>query len=346
MKQVKNTDKLLYSILNGRQLAIKVSMNSLYGFCGAAHGFLGCKPIAESITAKGRELILFAKDHVETKYNAVVVYGDSDSIYVQFEATSSMTMNTLFELSTECQNWLNTLFQHPVEIEFEKVYFPFILFTKKRYCALVWETPDETQRHVEYKGISIVRRDFCRFTRETLTDVLNCVLYDRNIEAAHERLFQHLNDLLSGRIDSSKLIMSKSLSATYKKMGNDNVMPHVRLTQRMKERDPNNYPKSGERVPFIYIINEKRLTCERVESPEYVQEHQLSIDLLYYIQHQVYPSCEELFNVLLAPHKFDLNVDNALRMKIKSLEQYQQTINRKYKNKSQGQKEITSFFKK
>lgn len=67
------------AIYNGKQLAYKVSMNSLYGFCGAIKtGMLPCKAISETVTARGRQMIEETKEFVEREYpGAKVVYGDS-----------------------------------------------------------------------------------------------------------------------------------------------------------------------------------------------------------------------------------------------------------------------------
>lgn len=65
-------------VLEERQLALKISANSMFGFTGA--GKQGKRPIIEvamSITAIGRELIGFVNKYVEEKYGADVVYGDS-----------------------------------------------------------------------------------------------------------------------------------------------------------------------------------------------------------------------------------------------------------------------------
>merc|ERR1719210_2774057 len=79
------TDPLTKSVLNGRQLALKVSANSVYGFTGATVGVLPCLEISSSVTAFGREMIEHTKNMVEAKYNiangyehdAQVVYGDT-----------------------------------------------------------------------------------------------------------------------------------------------------------------------------------------------------------------------------------------------------------------------------
>jgi DNA polymerase elongation subunit (family B) len=65
-------------VLEERQLALKISANSMFGFTGA--GKQGKRPIIEvamSITAIGRELIGFVNKYVEEEYGADVVYGDS-----------------------------------------------------------------------------------------------------------------------------------------------------------------------------------------------------------------------------------------------------------------------------
>jgi DNA polymerase elongation subunit (family B) len=73
------------SVQNGRQLGIKITMNSVYGFTGvsADKGLLPCKPVAAITTLKGRAFIGVAKDYAEKTYaGARVIYGDTDSIMI------------------------------------------------------------------------------------------------------------------------------------------------------------------------------------------------------------------------------------------------------------------------
>jgi DNA polymerase delta subunit 1 len=80
------------AVQNGRQLALKISANSVYGFTGATVGQLPCIAIASSVTSYGRELLLQTKAFVESHYtvergfpaSAEVVYGDTDSVMVNF----------------------------------------------------------------------------------------------------------------------------------------------------------------------------------------------------------------------------------------------------------------------
>lgn len=70
------TDPFILSVMDKKQLAIKVSMNSVYGFLAAQ--MMKCKPIAASVTAIGRQMIEKTKNYIETNYDAsTIVYGDS-----------------------------------------------------------------------------------------------------------------------------------------------------------------------------------------------------------------------------------------------------------------------------
>jgi hypothetical protein len=53
----KETDPFKKAVLDGRQLALKISANSVYGFTGATIGKLPCLPISSSVTAYGRQMI-------------------------------------------------------------------------------------------------------------------------------------------------------------------------------------------------------------------------------------------------------------------------------------------------
>lgn len=85
-------DPFKRAVLDGRQLALKVSANSVYGFTGATVGKLPCLAISSSVTAYGRQMIELTKKEVEAEYcikngydhDAKVVYGDTDSVMVRF----------------------------------------------------------------------------------------------------------------------------------------------------------------------------------------------------------------------------------------------------------------------
>jgi DNA polymerase delta subunit 1 len=113
-------------------MALKVSANSVYGFTGATVGQLPCVPIASSTTSYGRYLLEKTKEFVEQnytkangyEYDAEVVYGDTDSVMVKF---GTKTVKETFALALEAADKCSEIFPNPIQLEFEKVYFPYLL---------------------------------------------------------------------------------------------------------------------------------------------------------------------------------------------------------------------------
>jgi DNA polymerase delta subunit 1 len=109
-----------------------VSANSVYGFTGAVVGQLPCLPIASSVTSYGRYLLEKTKEFVEDKYtiangyehNAQVIYGDTDSVMVKFGTSD---LSKAFRLAEEAASSASKIFPSPICLEFEKVYYPYLL---------------------------------------------------------------------------------------------------------------------------------------------------------------------------------------------------------------------------
>ena len=71
-------DELSKVVLDRRQWALKITANSIFGFLGAAQkGRLPLPEAASVITAKGRELITYCKDHLVNTHGSRIIYGDS-----------------------------------------------------------------------------------------------------------------------------------------------------------------------------------------------------------------------------------------------------------------------------
>ena len=96
-RQMKNEkDPFMENVLDKRQLAIKVTANSLYGQCGAKTSTFYEKDVAASTTATGRKLLIYAKSVIENAYDNTIemtknygevkcygeyIYGDSVASY-------------------------------------------------------------------------------------------------------------------------------------------------------------------------------------------------------------------------------------------------------------------------
>lgn len=266
----KETDPFKKDVLNGRQLALKISANSVYGFTGATVGKLPCLAISSSVTAFGREMIEKTKNEVQEyyskknghPYDAKVIYGDTDSVMVKF---GYQDLETCMKLGEEAANYVSTKFKNPIKLEFEKVYFPYLLINKKRYAGLYWTRPEKFDK-MDTKGIETVRRDNCRLVQNVITKVLEFILEERDVPKAQRFVKQTIADLLQNRIDLSQLVITKA----YSKHDYSAKQAHVELAERMRKRDPGSAPTLGDRVAYVIIKTGGDKNYEKSEDPLYV----------------------------------------------------------------------------
>lgn len=295
----KETDPFKKGVLNGRQLALKISANSVYGFTGATIGKLPCLAISSSVTAFGREMIEKTKQEVQNKYSikngfpfdAQVIYGDTDSVMVKFGYDD---LETCMKLGQEAADYVSTKFKNPIKLEFEKVYFPYLLINKKRYAGLYWTNPNRFDK-MDTKGIETVRRDNCRLVQNVITKVLELILENRDVEGAEKYVKQTIADLLQNRVDMQQLVITKALSRS----DYANKQPHVELAERMKKRDAGSAPTIGDRVAYVIIKTAGSKSYEKSEDPLYVLEHSLPIDFKYYLENQLSKPLIRIFEPIL-----------------------------------------------
>ncbi|KAH6791361.1 DNA polymerase delta subunit 1 [Perilla frutescens var. frutescens] len=295
-------DPLEKAVLDGRQLALKISANSVYGFTGATIGQLPCLEISSSVTSYGRQMIEHTKKLVEEKFtvlggyehNAEIIYGDTDSVMVQFGVPS---VEAAMNLGREAADYISGTFIKPIKLEFEKVYFPYLLISKKRYAGLYWTNPNKFDK-MDAKGIETVRRDNCLLVKNLVSECLNKILIDRDIPGAVQFVKNTISDLLMNRMDLSLLVITKGLTKT----GDDYEVKtaHVELAERMRKRDAATAPNVGDRVPYVIIKAAKGAKAyEKSEDPIYVLENNIPIDPHYYLENQISKPLLRIFEPIL-----------------------------------------------
>ena len=293
---------LEYAVLNGRQLALKVSANSVYGFTGAQVGKLPCLEISASVTSYGRAMIEQTKQLVEKTYPGTqVVYGDTDSVMIRCVTTESETdtarLREAMDFGKKAAEFVTTHFQKPIKLEFEKVYWPYLLMNKKRYAGLLW-TNTEKYDKLDAKGIETVRRDNCPLVANVISGVLNRILIQRSVESAVEYVKGTISDLLMNRLDISQLVITKAFSKAIDEY--ENVQAHIALVERMRARDPASAPSIGDRIAYVIVRAAKGAKAfERSEDPIYVLENNLPIDVKYYLDHHLTGPLTRVFEGVL-----------------------------------------------
>jgi DNA polymerase elongation subunit (family B) len=314
-------DPFMQNILDKRQLGYKVTANSLYGQCGSRTSTFYERDVAASTTATGRMMIIYAKRIIEEVYgdreyvmqsgrivltNAEYIYGDTDSVFFTFNLKDPVTGKKIrgkdaLELTIEiaqdaaklCTQWLKP----PMELSYEKTLMPFILLSKKRYVGMLYEE-DPNKGKMKYMGLSLKRRDSCDYLKDVYGGILNILMKENNIKKSMEFLEQSLNDLVEGKVPMDKLTITKALRSDYK---NPNQIGHKVLADRIGKRDPGNKPKPGDRMKFVFIVNNERkaLMGDKIETPEFIIENKLQIDYAHYITNQLMKPLQQLFGLAL-----------------------------------------------
>ena len=293
------------AIYNGKQLAYKISMNSIYGFTGASKGMLPLVAIASTVTMRGRQMIEETKNYVEEHFpGAKVRYGDTDSVMVEFDVQGRKGQEAIdysWELGEQASEQCSKLFKAPNDLELEKIYCPYFLYSKKRYAAKMWEGRRSASgalevkfKKIDVKGLQVVRRDSCPFVRETLKKLLGMVLESSDPRPVIQAARDAARDLMNGKVPMEKLMLSKQLAADYKV-----VQPHVEVRNKMRARAPGSEPQQGDRVPFVIVRGPGKM-YEKAEDPGWVVEKGISLDYDYYFSNQFKKPVQDLLEPLVS----------------------------------------------
>lgn len=263
------TDDFKKKVLDGLQLAYKVTANSVYGQLGAKTSPIFKLELAACTTSVGRErLTVDATNGVEiwAKENGYekpeVVYGDTDSVFVKFSRKDKngklLEGKEALEHSIKCgqeagefiKELMDGEGKQPQVLEYEKTFWPFILISKKRYTGDKYEF-EATGAKRTAMGIVLKRRDNAPIVKYVFGHVIEKIMIDKDFDATVQWLKETLVKIRNGEFPLSYFVISKSLRGYYK---NPQGIAHKVLADRMAERDPGNKPKANDRIPYVYMV--------------------------------------------------------------------------------------------
>lgn len=320
----KKSLETLYRVYDKRQLAYKVSANSMYGAMGVKKGYLPFLPGAMCTTAMGRYSIQKAASYVKEHYHGKIVYGDTDSIYCHFPLPPHPEFaKQLWEYAKQIEQEIISMFPKPMKLAFEeKIYKKFMILTKKRYMALTCDQEGNDDTKLTIRGVLLARRDNARWVRSIYEKVVRSIMANMNYQDLLDYLNQEILSLFRNYLSLSmkQFIISKTLGKDYtirelptdpvkrKKRLNDlsinsqqegweeeyklkSQPAHAQLAMRMKNRG--NVVEPGSRIEYVLIQHPdpNPKLYERIEDPSYVMEHSdlIKIDPIYYAQNLINP---------------------------------------------------------
>ena len=258
--------------LDGVQGAIKILMNTFYGVLASSFYRFTNLDIGSAVTAYARKTITSLIEKLKSE-NYKVIYGDTDSIFIESGAASGEdAVRVGMELSERVSR------EEGVTVEFEKVMDPlFSHGAKKRYAGKI-EYPESQRGEILVRGYEVRRTDSFDLQSEALSKVFDLVL-GRNIEGAVEYKRDIVDRIRRGdkSIDAEGLVISRTVKE-FRSYKDEKSLANVRIAKKLMERGETFIP--GMKVSWI--VTNSRKSPQEVEPYIDGVEFQVKPDWEYY----------------------------------------------------------------
>ncbi|MEM1785251.1 MAG: DNA polymerase domain-containing protein, partial [Candidatus Bathyarchaeia archaeon] len=258
-------DSLEYRLLNARQKAIKVITNASYGYAGWIGARWYIKPVAEAVTAWGRQTIL-ETIKIAKEEGVEVIYGDTDSIFIRYDPEKARRLE------------LKIYERIGLEIKPDKIYKR-IFFTeaKKRYAGLL---PDGK---LDIVGLEVIRGDWAPIAKRVQENVLEVILKENSPQKAAEHVRRIIEDLKNKRIPYRDLVIWKTLTKPIEEYAVKAA--HVEAAKMLMEKGWK--LALGDKVGYVVVVGPGKLY---EKAKPYIFASYDEIDVEYYIRNQVIPA--------------------------------------------------------
>lgn len=202
----------LCDVLDKRQLAYKVSGNSMYGAMGVTRGYLPFMPGAMCTAAMGRVNIKIVSETISEKFGGELIYGDTDSNYIVFPLLK--TAAEIWDYSEHVAKEVTKLFPSPIKLAFEQqIYWRFFILTKKRYMYKRCLRDGIVEEEIGKKGVLLARRDNSTFIKQTYESLIMMIFNNVGRDEVLNYIIEIINNLCSHFYSFKDFIVTKSVGS-------------------------------------------------------------------------------------------------------------------------------------
>ena len=330
MYKVKNVDELikLYNVLHFKNHDKQIDITFDYS--------------TEIYTLNVTENVF--KKHLKIPINIFLtpIYGDTDSLFLSLKynyVNFKKNREDSFKLGLLCGEKLtNEIFgRPPIELEFEKVFQPFILLTKKRYIGKKFEDVDNNfkLKMIDFKGLAILRRDYCELVKKCYKKLIDVVMSDDldKLMKCVDIYKETIRNINNYNVSTEDVLMTASIGKDYsckicriksdwiikcKKCNtcNPDKLPkcikcdtefkclhtfslaHINLAQNMLQRREE--VVVGDRIPFLFkeCDDNKVPKNELAETPNFCKDNNVKFNRTCYLE-QLAKTILPFFKIIL-----------------------------------------------
>lgn len=260
MKKIADGRTQEYKTLNLMQKAVKVLANAMYGALGFQNFRLYKREVASAITYISQKTL---KETIRwfNEKGYKVIYGDTDSIFIQFETNDIKKIEEInVEVNKHMNEWVKNFGIERKEVftlEFEEI-FKVLLFkqkddgtgAKKKYAGRLYWKDGIYTNEVMVVGFESKKSDLPQIARDFLNKILEMILDKESPEEIYKYVQNFKDKIKNKEYTPEQLGIPMSINKPINSY-TGNVM-HIRASKLANERHKEGI-RSGDKVKVIFV---------------------------------------------------------------------------------------------